>query len=236
MKIFSPLVKSVLSLLPQNFYWRIPFGVMKGVRWRVRSANSGQALGWYENDTEAEFIHHIFKSSVFWDVGANVGWFSIMAVKLNSTVRVIAFEPDESNLQHLKQHKSLNSFDSIDIIESAVGSASGKSRFTASHQQGRLSDNGDNVVDVITADEFIDTEENAIPDFIKLDIEGGESDFLIGAVKLLHHYQPTLLLSAHGYQKRDECKELLMQYNYRFKELVSDSDRGDYVFLCLSQE
>ena len=205
---------------------------MRGIRWCFRAANSGQAFGKYENDIEADFVKLATSSSVFWDVGANVGWFSLLASKLSVTTKIFAFEPDPSNLEYLKKHKALNDFQSITIIEKALGAIVGDAHFNASHQQGRLSDDGDLLVMITTADDVIKTNEAFAPDVIKLDIEGGEVDFLEGAETLLRKYQPRFLLSAHGYQKRDQCKEKLTQYGYSIKELVSNSVNGDYVLLA----
>ena len=90
MKLLSPITSSLLGLLPQDFYWKIPYGAIKGGLGCFRSENPGQSFGRYENDIEAEFTKLISQSSVFWDIRANAGWFSLMSAKLSSTLKIIA--------------------------------------------------------------------------------------------------------------------------------------------------
>lgn len=258
MLIISPIAKTLLQRLPSRFYWPIPFGVMQGVRWSPSAANPGQALGRYEGNIEAQFVQLLKECTTFWDVGANVGWFSLLAAKLSvelsvelsikssvesptdanleaaATTKIVAFEPDPRNLEYLRLHKQLNQYTAIDIVPKALGASLGQARFQTRQQQGRLSDEGDSVVDVITADHYI-AETGLVPDLIKLDIEGGELDFLLGAEQLLSQTKPILLLSAHGREKRDQCVQKLSRYDYQLDELVADASRGDYVFIARPQ-
>lgn len=231
MRIISPLIKVLLHALPESSHWRIPFGVMRGIRWCFNSANPGQTLGRYEPKIEANFIELVECCTAFWDVGANVGWFSLLASKLNKEVKVVAFEPDPSNLKYLQNHKELNQFSNIKVLANALGADVKEALFLTDNQHGRLSSVGGVVVQLITADHYIE-HSGLIPDLIKIDIEGGETDFLIGATGLLKNHKPTLIVSAHGYQKRDQCIDILNKHDYSIEHLIADSQRGDYVFVA----
>ena len=69
----------------------------------------------YRNDTffnkepeTLEWIDKFAKNSVFWDVGANVGLYSIYASQKFKNIEIVSFEPSPSNLKILTRNISLN--------------------------------------------------------------------------------------------------------------------------------
>jgi hypothetical protein len=61
-------------------------------------------------------------SHVFYDVGANVGYYSIeMAAKLGPSAKIIAFEPQPDLAQAIATSARLNGMDNINVINAAVG-------------------------------------------------------------------------------------------------------------------
>lgn len=87
-------------------------------------------------------------------------------------------------------------------------------------------------VNVITLDDFVFGHQNPAPSVIKMDIEGGENLALIGGRKVLEEFHPVIFLAAHGYKKRDECRDFLISLGYRLEILVSDKESGDYELLA----
>ena len=227
----SPLLKKTLSLLPDSFHLPVPFGAMRGINWISRSANPGQVVGRYEPQQTAVLIDLLRDSKVFWDVGAHVGWYSLLASKIMLNGRVACFEPNPENLQFIDRHMSINNSGNINVYRLALSNLTGSRAFSGQAQFGQLVTTGEYTVETITADRFIETSE-AIPDLIKVDIEGGEMDFLEGAAGLLTTHKPTLLLSTHGYLKRDSCSKFLAERGYHTELLVNNQQEGDYVFLA----
>ena len=77
------------------------------VEWRVRTLLSKEpdTIKWID-----ETLTKI-KKSFFWDIGANIGLFSIYsAQKHEGNIKVIAFEPSSSNLDILTRNISINNF------------------------------------------------------------------------------------------------------------------------------
>ena len=82
------------------------------------------------NDKEPEMLNwldeHLRDGDVFFDVGANVGIYSIYAALRNSDVTVYAFEPEYSNLHQLKQNILNNQLaNKIEIYSIAFSDKSG---------------------------------------------------------------------------------------------------------------
>lgn len=231
MIILSSAAKRLLNLIPFNCKLPILFGDMKGIRWIPKSANPGQFFGRYEPEQSRELIKLFNQTTIFWDVGAHVGWYSVLASIKMKQGTIYSFEPNPKNIIYLKQHIKINNRLNIHAIPYALSSSCGKSYFSGDNQQGHLSDDGIIEVEMITADEYI-KETESIPDLIKMDIEGAELEFLKGATKLLTTHKPKLLISAHGHQKRDDCIALLTNLNYGIEHITSNKQDGDYVFLA----
>lgn len=80
----------------------------------------------YETDISRFVINNLKVNDTFVDVGANVGYFSVLASKITGPDgTVISFEPDEDNFNVLYKNKYINSFDNLGINNVAVGSCDG---------------------------------------------------------------------------------------------------------------
>ncbi len=191
---------------------------MKGVRWLLGSANPGQALGRYEPEHEAQFIQLLQGSSVLWDVGAHVGWYSMLAAKhLPQNATILSFEPNPKNVNFLERHWLLNGFTQIKVHSIALCNSNGSANYSDNAQQSHLRAEGEYKVKNARSDDYMDELKTA-PDFLK------------GAERLISINRPQILLSAHGHQKRDQCIDWLEKHEYTIRHLVSNEQQGDYVF------
>lgn len=135
------------------------------------------------------------------DIGANIGTFTLLVLSLahaqNIPVTVYAVEPEENNLELLKENLDANPrlFEhgsSVIILEVGVSDFSGKSRITNQSGGSRLSDGEDlQEIDIVTYDELIKANDIDKIDFVKIDIEGSEYPLINGASRknlLRAHY------------------------------------------------
>lgn len=68
-----------------------------------------------------EWIQNELKSnSVFWDIGANIGLYSLYAAKLQPSCRILAFEPESQNFASLCKNIFINKIDRLDALNIAV--------------------------------------------------------------------------------------------------------------------
>lgn len=161
-----------------------------------------------EPEVEDRFMSTVRRGHSVWDVGANIGWFALLAAR--HTQRVLAIEPSESNHRHIRDNMRRNGL-AVTIIDAAVAEAPGYARFDSSDSRtGHLDQHGDRLVRLVTLDAL--AEEHGQPDLIKLDVEGAEVAALRGATRVLsagtsvicecHHTQTqvTDLLEAAGYR------------------------------------
>jgi FkbM family methyltransferase len=160
--------------------------------------------GIYEAELSAFLGTHIsFEAGdVFLDVGANIGWHSLLLGSKHPKLQVYAFEPEPENIELLKHNIRINGLPNVEVIPKAASIGEGEQEFYlyADKNAGRHSLLPINKGKVITVpltslDHFI-SERGISPKKIKLlkiDVEGYELNVLRGAGSLLGTV-PILLL------------------------------------------
>jgi FkbM family methyltransferase len=124
------------------------------------------------------------------DVGAHVGLYSVIgARRVGPTGRVFSFEPVPATIEFLRQNVERSGAGNVTIVPKAVGSTASRVRINWSPDRLGASSaarSGERHidVDVVSLDEFCSAE-NVAPDFVKIDVEGGELDVLAGMRQVL---------------------------------------------------
>src|SRR6266568_2195859 len=104
---------------------RVRSGPGKGLQFELNPRwETGMWEGHHELAAQQVLQRELKPGSIFYDVGANFGFYSLLAARAGA--QVFAFEPDVQNAESLECHASLNSLEAkIEIIRAAVFSASG---------------------------------------------------------------------------------------------------------------
>jgi len=228
------LIRLPLRLVPNGRVVRIKSGPLRGWRWITGSAPHGCWLGTYERDSQRAFVDNIHEGDVVYDIGANAGFFTLLASKLAGPRGVVfAFEPLPRNVALLERHVSLNGCENVRILQLAAAAASGTARFAIAHNpsQGGLSQSGELEVATRSLDDLV-ASGTARPNFMKIDVEGAESDVFAGASVVLRDAHPTILLSTHGWQQHERCVELLTGHGYALQLLRDGAADGNYMLLA----
>jgi len=73
------------------------------IQWRVKTffTKEPETLEWIDDFNDSKKI-------VFWDIGANIGLYSIYAALKHPNIKIISFEPSTSNLRVLSRNISIN--------------------------------------------------------------------------------------------------------------------------------
>ena len=171
---------------------------------------------------------------VMFDVGANAGAISNEVALACKGVTIKAFEPQRELAELVVVSSMLNGVaDSIEVFPVAVGDHSGVVQLHkpahALHASLMSSgESGEAVVDcpLVMLDELVFSQQLPPPDFIKVDVEGGELGVLKGATKILATHQPTVIFEANESSDR---------FGYSRNDLL-DLFRscGDYTFMSIA--
>lgn len=116
------------------------------------------------------------KGNVIMDIGANIGAFAHRALKAGASY-VVCFEPDPDNIEVFNRQKLGN----VKLVKGAIAQEKGTAKLYLNGGKNKGMHtlqpiNGREVVEVKTYP-FMGAIERYSPDFIKIDIEGGEFEF-----------------------------------------------------------
>lgn len=213
------LFRKLTTARGEGKVYKIWFGPMKGFKWsRYNSLPFWYHLGLWEPQATALIGEHLHPGVTFYDVGANAGYHTIYAARaVGPAGRVVAIEPDPDTAAVLREQVALNALGNVVILEAAVSSESGSATFQrgVNTLTSALGASGGEpfTVRTVTLDELADM--YGPPALIKMDVEGGEQQALLGGEQLFTSVcKPVILLSTHGEDLHVWCQRWLADHDY----------------------
>lgn len=184
-------------------------GAGRGLRFNPGRSAASYVLGIAEPETQLALTTFLRPGMTFYDIGANVGFCSMIAGRLvNPEGRVISFEPMTENAAALKHNAAINQFNHISIFQTALGNTDGEMWFATSERPtwGKLESVnslpdrhlGNVRVAVRRLDSIVNEAALPPPNLVKIDVEGAENDVLCGARDTLARHRPVLIIELHG--------------------------------------
>ena len=190
--------------------------------------------GWdgYEPETVPLFYRLATRAQVTFDVGAYVGFFTLLAAQANPRGRAYAFEPLPGVYRRLLKNVAMNGLDRIQCVNSAVGEIDGTAEFfhvpvelpTSSSLSYEFMRSADDLtvstVPVITLDRFVQQNKIDRVDLVKIDTESTEPQVLRGMIKTLQRDRPFIVCEVLGRGSEGELEEALQPFGYRYYHLT----------------
>jgi FkbM family methyltransferase len=199
-------------------YGKIDFYSLGGIpAWRAHTllTKEPETIDW---------INKMDSNNILWDVGANVGVYSLYAAKKGLSVK--SFEPSSANYFLLNKNIEINHLsdnisafclafndeillDSLNMIRTEFGSAHSTfsdkvdqygNSFTPVFKQGMIG---------FDIDGFIDQFSPKFPNHIKIDVDGIEDKIINGAKKTLNDKRLKSLLVELDLTRPEYCKEMI---------------------------
>lgn len=220
-RILADLVGSLTPVQTQNTpHGKINFYCLgKLSQWRAETLLS-------KEPETIQWIDSFEDNSEFWDVGANIGVYSLYAAK--KKIKVTAFEPSASNYYILTKNIEINKFDdqilsyclafsnhtnfgSLNMVDTQIGSAlhlfgEKKEKLnivgsisTVSFQQGVLG---------FTIDDLIDWFSPKFPNYLKIDVDGIEDKIIEGAKNTLKDSRLKSVLIELDTRDKEYCQRV----------------------------
>ena len=201
-----------------------------------------ETLDWIDNFKKEKKI-------IFWDIGSNIGLYSIYAASNYENIEVISFEPSTSNLRILSRNISINNLEKkIKIFQIPLGLEKNKflefneRKFNEGESHNSLDKNidfeGNKInptnkyqifstnIDKIIEDEILD-----VPDYIKIDVDGIEHLILKGGLKLLKNYKVLEMQIEINENYPDQYNSIIKvmdNCSFKFKEKKRNNLSGYY--------
>jgi FkbM family methyltransferase len=213
---------------------RVPQGHGGGLAFDMRylpisHAHLGSiAFGNLETAVQEAMVRHLGRGGVLYDVGANLGFFSLLGAHLAGldAGRVYAFEAAPENAQAIARNAELNAIPNVSVIEKAVTARSGRGRLQVVDDQSwsKLEDYGrhpntEQVIDVelVSIDELLEAGELEPPTVVKIDVEGAEIAVLEGMRLTIARHRPAIICELHGTHR--EFVASMAEHSYRLINL-----------------
>jgi len=160
--------------------------------------------GKYEQQTTQVFEEAAKPGMVVLDIGAHVGYYSLLAARIvGPEGRVYSFEPEPQNYSLLVKNIDRNGYENITPVNAAVSNQMGVATLNLSTlDNGRHSlfvsnpsQSSTETVNTTTIDAFLENSASPNVGLIKIDVEGAELAVLDGMGKLLEkHDQLSLII------------------------------------------
>jgi FkbM family methyltransferase len=194
-------------------------------------------------ECETELFKKLLRSGmVVVDIGANIGYYTLIAARLvGNGGRVYAFEPESANYELLTKSIEINGYKHVTHVQKAVSNNNGKiklfvSKISPVHpsfsEQNVPESGGFLEVETLTLDDFF---ENTVGsnkvDLIKMDTQGAEGLIIDGAEKVLRSNDLRIVMEFWPYGLRnigsDPAELLYKLEDYGFKiKLVEKADQN----------
>lgn len=207
---------------------RLPIfaGPLRGRWWLAESRGKILRIlnGTYEPEQTALFREHVRPGGTVLDVGAHVGYYTLLASTLvGDEGAVWSFEPDAENGGFLRRHVEINRLANVRVEPAAVSDRTGTASFAAGTGSGtgHLEEGGDVEVRTVRLDEFCPANDIA-PTAVKIDVEGAEADVLRGARETLARHRPVVFLSTHGDDAHRASLAVLRELGYSVRPILGD--------------
>jgi FkbM family methyltransferase len=200
-----------INILNKNTIFFIPNNTTE---WRVKSffTKEPETLDWIDSFKK--------KKIIFWDIGANIGLYSIYAALKHNNIEIVSFEPSTSNLRVLSRNISINNLENkIKIFTNPLSNKNSKFLIMKEAEfieGGALNCFGENFnfegkkisstmnykILGNTINNLLKSKILRVPNYIKLDVDGIEHLILEGGDK---------------YLKNKNIKGLCIEINENFK-------------------
>jgi FkbM family methyltransferase len=185
----------------------------------------------------------ITKQNSFFDIGANVGYYSLLAKTLHPEIIVFSFEPSKGPNYFLNRNKELNNFYDLNVEEIALGDMDGeitffedinpKYKYIKHHASGtgNTQNTWGNVetdkynVKIMTLDEFVVERNIESIDLIKMDTEGTEDKVFLGALESINKFRPIIICEVLENKIEEIIQQIVLNIGYEMFKFDNSTNR-----------
>jgi FkbM family methyltransferase len=245
-----PIGRLAIRILDRPVWLSIP-----NVNFQVRGKNITHGLafaatGSQERAPQALALACVsqLKIDAFWDVGANIGYYTWLLKSAAPQLRAVLFEPFEPNCKLIRETLNRNSLPNLEFVAAGASDHSGTGTLFTDGIAGATSSlesstktfeerhcgvvAGRESIPLISLDE--ERPRLGAVDFIKIDVEEHEAAVLRGAIQTIARDQPILFIECN-HPGKTCLQPLIAELGYRFVDadrLSLELNEGSRDFFC----
>lgn len=171
-------------------------------------------FGDYEDDILQIITSFMNDQSIFFDIGAGIGWHTINVAKAFPKAKIYSFEPIQSLFDLLKGNLAMNNIENTECECLALGEANKNYNFhyLRNHNEYLGSIISEKTVEcrMKKLDDIVEENNILKIDLIRHELKGDESSFIEGGLHSINKFIPLILISLHEYWN-EEREEALFQ-------------------------
>jgi FkbM family methyltransferase len=212
--LFWDYIKNIIATQYRKYFIRSKLISRSGERnlyktrfgdlfWLTRRSYVDQCIintGVFEDFSTAVVKQLVKKGDVVLDIGANIGYYSVLFSRLvGVNGKIMCFEPTEHYRNVLRKNIEVNNLVNVEVFDFGFSNKEqtlkieiGDSSATI-HSPGGVSLNKTELIKLVRLDNFVQEHNIAKIDFIKIDVDGHEPLFFEGAWKTLERFDPIIL-------------------------------------------
>ncbi|RII27771.1 MAG: hypothetical protein CXR31_05970 [Geobacter sp.] len=239
--VLRPIARTVFGKLLPRVAYPVVRGPLNGARIILGAleGEGGGATAYFnmlEPEQTAAIAARLKQGDVFFDIGANVGYYTLLASRqVGREGKVFAFEPVVRNLAYLYRHLLLNGANNVTVIAAACSESlslalfSSGENFATGHIDGSaVTQENTFLVPTLSVDAVV-KKTGVSPNAMKIDVEGAELSVLKGAKNTIASARPEIFLSTHSASLRTDCLAYLEEAGYTVEALDSDDDPSSFL-------
>ena len=216
------IILDMLSMKSKNYMIYLKNGIK--IKVRPSTSDRGIVKEIFLMDEYSKCIPFIKKANYCIDIGAQIGCFSLYAMKVNPRLKkVLSFEPASSNYKLLQENISLNGLETKIIpFNHAISDKRGKSKLFLSDKNS----GGHSLIFKTGNSETVNVEsinsvfkENKLEDniFVKLDCEGAEYEIVLGMKENYFKKVNAIIMEYHDKSKLKEIMQKLSSNGFHLE-------------------
>ena len=179
-------------------------------------------------------IKNLNFNDVFYDIGANYGFYTLLAQEFIKEGEIHSFEPNPKIFKLLKENSNLGKFKNTYINELALSDQNGEAEFYDLLDSRRHSGAGSLIkyerfkkyrvikVKTIKLDDYVLNHKP--PTIMKIDVEGAEPFVLKGGLNLIKNYTPLIIMEFIPDSLHLEAVKMLFDNKYSAYKLDVNGD------------
>ncbi len=216
--------------------------------WRIDNLllNEPETIKWIDNFKDKNDL-------VFWDVGANIGVYTLYSLVKHPNLKVVSFEPSLANATVLTRNISINNFSdrfyycglpltnsklkTQEYIEAFFNEGSSGSTFGVNYtHEGKLIKRNNNYFTPgISIDSLIEKKIFPPPSYIKIDVDGIEHLILKGGETFLKNHnliEISIELNENFKEQYEKSFDILIKSGFKFisKDISTTTDKDNKTF------